>query len=168
MMGTALKLVGNPVALLAIAFGVLFGLYKWRGESMKDAEARLDAAKQSVAMAEDEIARVAKIANHNKDLVDAWQAHVEFQKGEAAKLKKKADDRLRENNELRRKINDATENPPVPDAIELVLDSIRLRSAVPGTPGADDGDKDRGGGEADSDRDEVPGATAPAAETPGS
>jgi hypothetical protein len=154
--------------VIALIVAAAVGWGTWQQQLREKADLKVEAREASLAMAEGEIERVAKVADHNKAVAEGFRDEVSRQREIAAAKEKKAADRLRENNELRRKISNATENPPVPDAIELVLDSIRLRSAVPGTPGTDDGDKDRSGGEADSAGRDVSAGPEPAAETPGS
>lgn len=168
MMGLIGRAVGNKYVIVGVIVMVALGAWKWRGEQLRVAKLEAEAIRASLAVAEDEAQRNADTAKHNKAVADGFRDEVARQRKIAEAKEKKALDRLRENNELRRKINDATENPPVPDAIELVLDSIRLRSPVPGEAGADDGDKDRSGGEADSSGRDVPAGPEPAAEAPGS
>ncbi|HAH10832.1 MAG TPA: hypothetical protein DCL48_12110 [Alphaproteobacteria bacterium] len=117
----------------ALAVAVAVGYAKWTSKSAEVATGRADVAIVKAECATDIADDVTQSALQQ---VTTLAAQVEEQKGVIRGLTKKADDRLRENNELRRKINNATDNPPIPDAAEYALD--RLRGAV----SEDDANKD--------------------------
>lgn len=80
---------------------------------------------------------------------------------------KKSRERLKAFNELNRKIGNVKDNSPIPDALELKLDDVRVRSAVPRDAGKDSADKAANGGEAAPAGDGVSPGTDPAPEAPG-
>jgi hypothetical protein len=160
-----LKYAGNPAVVLSIVVAVLFGLYKWEGHRAKAAKLEAEGVRKSLAMAEAEL-RNAESVNRGA-LVAAENAakEAERQAQIAADAEKKSRDRLRENNLLRRNIQNVTENPPVSPGLELVLDALRVRSPVSGTsgPGSSGADESGREGAATADRGGVPtGAGTPA------
>jgi len=153
MIASVWKYAGNPTVLLAIAIGVVFGFWKWEGYKRTQAETYAEGVKKSLTMAQAELDRAASInrgallAAENASKEAARQAKI------AQAAAKKSQDRLRENNLLRRNIQNVTDNPPVPDSIELVLDALRVRGAVPGPNEATSGTDESGNeGEASPDR----------------
>lgn len=142
---------------LALVTALSIGYVKWneRGVAVDKAEARTAIAKaECVTDLADDVTQSAL------KQVTTLTAEVERQKRIAADEAKKSQDRLRENNELRRKINNATENPPIPDAAEFALD--RLRGAIPGAAGADRTHENGTEGEAGDLGGPLPPATEPA------
>lgn len=132
-------------AIVAAAFG---GLYKCESQKVERAELQRQGLERSLAQAEKEITDAAAIAKHNKAVADAFKHESERQLGEMRALEKKAAARLRENNDLRRKINNVPDNPPIHDALELAIDAARLRGAVPRDAGKDGNGDETGGSEA--------------------
>lgn len=151
--------IGGTALVAALAVGYA----KWTEQG----------AKVKTSKAETAIARAECSTNAASDTTEALNQQitdltreVERQKIIAAAEAKKSRQRLDAYNALARKINNVTENPPVPDAIELVLD--RMRSAVPGAPGADRAHENGIEGEAADPRPNLPTGTDPAPEAPGS
>ena len=163
MLAGLIKHAGNPVAILAVVVGVLFGLYKWEGYKTARAKAEVEGVRKSLVMAEQEL-RNAESVNRGALLAAenaAKEAERQAQIAQAAA--KKSQDRLRENNLLRKDIQNAKDNPPVPDAIELIIDAQRVRGAVPGNGPAPSGaDESGNAGKADTGRPEVSPEAVPA------
>lgn len=154
--------------IFALIVAAAVGWGTWQKQKAANAKLEAEAIRASLSMAEAELQQVATLANHNKTVADSYKHEVIRQREIAAAEAKKSRQRLDAFNALNRKIANVTDNPPVPDAIELVLESVRLRGPVPGAPGADDGHKDRSGGEAGVAGRDVPAGTVPTAEAPGS
>lgn len=151
--------IGGTALVAALAVGYA----KWteRGAKVDKAEARTAIAKaECVTDLADDVTQSAL------QQVTTLTAEVARQKAIAAAEAKKSRQRLDAYNALNRKINNVPENPPVPDAIELVLD--RMRSAVPGTTGTDRAHENGSEGEAADPRPNLPAGTEPAPEAPGS
>jgi phage repressor protein C with HTH and peptisase S24 domain len=150
--GMAGKAATNGYVILAVAVAIFAGLWKWEQRKVERAELAAKGLERSLAQAEKEITDTAAIAKHNKDVADSFKSYAEEQMRERRALEKKSADRLRENNDLRRKISNVPtdQNVPVSNHIESVLDAQRVRGAVSGGAGADgDGDKARGSEAAD-------------------
>jgi hypothetical protein len=165
MMGLVLKYAGNPVAILSIVVVGLFGLYKWEGHKARAARLEVEGVRKSLALADSEL-RNAEAVNRGA-LLAAENAAREAQRQAqiAADAEKKSRDRLRENNLLRRNIQNVTENPPVSDSLELVLDSLRVRGSVPGNGSPTSGaDRDSSGETAGADGGGMPAPSGGAAE----
>lgn len=145
---------------LALVTALSVGYAKWneQGAKVDKAEARTAIAKaECVTDLADDVTQSAL------QQVTSLTAEVARQKAIAAAEAKKSQDRLRENNELRRKIANVPndENVPVPSALEHVLDAARVRGAVSRDAGADGVDKDADDGAAGDSRRELPPAPEP-------
>lgn len=145
---------------LALVTALSVGYAKWneRGAAVKTAKAETAIAKaECVTDLADDVTQSAL------QQVTSLTAEVARQKRIAADEAKKSQDRLRENNELRRKIANVPndENVPVPSALEHVLDAARVRGAVPGRSPSDSSDKDADDGAAGDSRRELPPAPEP-------
>jgi hypothetical protein len=162
-----LKYAGNPAVVLSIVVAVLFGLYKWEGHKAKAAKLEVEGVRKSLALADSEL-RNAEAVNRGA-LLAAENATKEAERQAliAQAAAKKSQDRLRENNLLRKDIQNVKDNPPVSDGLELVLDSLRMRGTVPGPNGQGSGRVDEGGGEGEASADSggVPAGTPTSAET---
>ena len=151
--------IGGTALVAALAIGWA----KW-----VDQGAKVDKAEARTAIVRAECATNTAVDTTdalNQQIADLTR-EVERQKIIAASAEKKSRDRLAAYNALNRKINNVPENPPVPDAIEFVLD--RMRGAASGSPGTDRVEEDGvDGNPADLGRD-VSSGTDPAPEAPGS
>lgn len=143
---------------LALTAALAIGWAKW-----SDQRAKVDKAEARTAIVRAECATNTAVDTTdalNQQIADLTR-EVERQKIIAASAEKKSQDRLRENNDLRRKIANVPndENVPVPSALEHVLDAARVRSAVPRDGAADSADENADDGAADtSGRDVSPAA----------
>ena len=159
-MGAFIKYAGNPAVILSIVVAVLFGLYKWEGYKAASAKAEIEGVRKSLVMAEQELRNAASINRGALLAAENASKEAERQAQIAQAAAKKSQDRLRENNLLRRNIQNVTENPPVPDAIERVLDG--MRSAVDGSgPAPGSADESGTSGASDTSGPEVPAETTP-------
>lgn len=146
----------------AIAVALAVGYAKWTGKSAEVATGRAEVA---IVKAECTTNTAEEINRSALGQIARLTSEVNKQRETIAALDKKSNDRLRENNELRRKISNAKDNPPVPDAIESVLEFDRLRSSVPGATGADSANEGGSGDDAGAARRDMPGASGAPAET---
>lgn len=146
-------LVGGSALVVGLAVGYV--KFMERGTEAREARAETATVQAECAVSATESVNTAAMGQ-----IASLTAELERQKAIAAAAKKKADDRLRENNLLRRNIQNVTENPPVPDAIERVLDG--MRGAVPG-PGQAPGGADESGtsGASDTSGPSLPTEAAP-------
>lgn len=163
MMAFASKYLLNGTTILSVAVAVLYGLYVWEGKKVEWEKLRHQGLEKSLTQAQLELDRTAEVADYNAKLADSFKAEVSRQYGTIRTLEKKSTDRLRENNDLRRKISNvpASENSPVSAHIEHVLDAQRMRSSVPGKAGPDRGDEVEGDGKADPSGHDLPGTSEP-------
>lgn len=146
-------LVGGSALVVGLAVGYV--KFMERGTEAREARAETATVQAECAVSATESVNTAAMGQ-----IASLTAELERQKAIAAAAKKKADDRLRENNLLRRNIQNVTENPPVPDAIERVLDG--MRSAVDGSGPAPGGaDESGASGTADPGRSSLPAEAAP-------
>lgn len=115
-------------------------------------------AKVKTSKAETAIARAECSTNAAVDTADALNQQitdltreVERQKIIAAAAEKKSRDRLAAYNALNRKIGNVptSQNVPVSDHLESVLDAQRVRGSVPGPTGTDRPDQDGTDGKTD-------------------
>lgn len=120
--------IGGTALVAALAVGYA----KWTEQGAK---VKTSKAETAIAKADCAVNLADDVTQNALQQVATMAREVEEQKVVIRSLTKKAADHLRENNELRRKINNATDNPPIPDAAEFALD--RLRGAIPGTSGTD-------------------------------
>lgn len=158
----------NQYIVIALVVAAAVGWGGWQKIQRNNAQLEAEAVRASLVMAEKEAQDAATIAKHNKTVADSYKDEVIRQREIAAEAKAKERLAWMARDKLKKDIANVTENPPVPDAIELVLESVRLRSAVSGTPGAPDGDEDRDNGEAGVSGRDVSASPDPAAEAPGS
>lgn len=156
-------LLGNQYVWFALIVGALWGAYKWEGHKVKAARAELAAALEAKGKV---VSDLMKAETYNKGLKDS----LEMANEEALRQADIAAERARKERlawirleQLKKDVANATDNAPVPDAVELLLDS--LRSPVPG-PGDADADGSEDDGETDLDRDALPGPAGAPAETP--
>ncbi len=153
-MSIAPYLVGGSVLMVGVAVGYV--KFMERGTEAREAKAETATVQAECAVSATEGVNKAALGQ-----IASLTAELERQKGIAAAAKKKADDRLRENNLLRRNIQNVTENPPVPDAIERVLDG--MRGAVSGNGPAPGGaDESGASGTAPASGPPLPPEAAPA------
>lgn len=146
-------LVGGSALVVGLAVGYV--KFMERGTEAREARAETATVQAECAVSATESVNTAAMGQ-----IASLTAELERQKAIAAAAKKKADDRLRENNLLRRNIQNVTENPPVPDAIERVLDG--MRSAVDGSgPAPGSADESGTSGASDTSGPEVPAETTP-------
>lgn len=141
-----LKGLLNPYVILAVVIASLFGL--WKYEKHKTA-----ALKAEVAIVKDEKAALTTQLKTAAGYTKTLKLSLEMQ-AEDAEIQAKAADQARAKerlawirlDKLKKEINSATDNPPIPDALERVLDAYRVRSAVPGDerPDSVDGRGDTG------------------------
>jgi hypothetical protein len=165
MMAILGRAIGNQYVILGLVVLALFGAYKWKAHQLNAAKKEAEGVRKSLVLAQKELEAAGKINQGALDALAATKAEAQRQAAIAAAAEKKSRDRLRENNLLRKDIQNVTENPPVPAAIERVLDG--MRAAVDGRgPTADRVDQNPVGGTPDPDRPEVPTETNPAPETP--
>lgn len=125
----------NPYVILGVAIACLFGLWKWEKRKTLAAKQEVVAAEQAKAELK---ANLEKAAAYNKTLKDSLDMQEQDAEEQAAAAKAARDkERLAwiRLDKLKKEIANATDNPPIPDALESVLDAYRLRSAVPGTSG---------------------------------
>ncbi len=158
-----LKYAGNPAVVLSVVVAVLFGLYKWEGHKARALKDQAEHAIGEKAKLAEKLKDAATYNDGLKAILEMAAKEAERQALIAAAEAKKSRDRLRENNLLRKDIQNVTENPPVPLAIERVLDGMRSAVAGNGDGGADQGGNE---GAANPDRPEVPAEANPAPETP--
>lgn len=166
-LGGALSSGTAIAAIVAAAFG---GLYKCESQKVERTEMVKQGLERSLAVAQAELDNAAAINRGALRAAELASQELERQKLIAAAEAKKSRQRLDAFNALNRKISNVTENPPVPDAIELVLESVRMRGPVPGASGAPASGADQGGdkGAADPSGHVVPPGTDPAPEATGS
>ena len=129
-------------ALLAVA--VIYGL--WTFDSRAKTE-QLKAADLFIGVVQNDV-RKAKAVNEEKEAaIEQLKASVEGQKKAAADNAKKARAIAAQRDQLQRKIANApaSENVPIPDVLELVIDGLRRPVAGPGEPAADGSGSDEGG-----------------------
>lgn len=142
-------LLSNKILWIALVFGALWGAYKWEGYKVKAVRAELAAAIEAKGKI---ISDLMKAETTNKGLkgsldLQAEDAEMQARAADQARAKERlAWQRL---NKLQKEIANATDNPPIPDALESILDAYRVRSAVPGDERPDSdivsGDADAGG-----------------------
>jgi uncharacterized protein YPO0396 len=149
----------SGAGLLGVA--AMYGLWQWAKADLDAKDLALKGAQATKALLENELEDAAAINQSALDAAARAAADLERQKGIAADHKKKSDDRLRENNLLRRNIQNVTDNPPVSKGLQLFLDSLSMRGSDAG-PGKDSADESRDGGAADPDRPQVPADAVPA------
>lgn len=113
----------------------------WQKQKVAQAKAELAVVVEQKAAA---IAKLKDAAQYTGTLkrsleMQAEDAEEQARAADAARAKERlAWIRL---DKLKKEINSATDNPPIPDALESVLDAYRLRSAVPGDAGNDSADE---------------------------
>ena len=163
-MSNVVGLLTNKILWAVLAFGALWGAYKYEGWKVKAAAVKVEALQKSLNMAEFELQDAAETAKHNADLAKSFKNEVMRQKTIIAAEAKKSRERLNAYNALNRKIGNVptSENVPVSSHIEHVLDE--LRSPVAG-PGSQPNSADEAGGDGAPDTaggDAVPPFTSPA------
>ena len=166
-MSNVLGLLTNKVLWIALAFGALFGAYKLEGYRVKAAATKIEGLTKSLNMAEFELQDAAETAAHNKSVADSFKEEVMRQKSIIAAEAKKSRERLAAFNALNRKIGNVppSENVPVSNHLELVLDELRSPVAGSGPP-ADSPDETGDGGKAENSGGNLPPKTDATAETP--
>lgn len=136
--------IGGLVLTTALAVGWA----KWN-----DQGAKVDKAEARTAIAKAECSTNAAVDTTealNQQITDLTR-EVERQKIIAAAAEKKSRDRLAAYNALNRKIGNVptSQNVPVSDHLESVLDAQRVRGSVSGPTGTDRPDQDRNDGKTD-------------------
>ena len=149
MMAAAKGLIFNKYVAVFLIVMAAIGWNKYQNGQIKSAKAELA---QAVDAKGKIIAKLDDAARYNNTLklsleMQAEDAEVQARAADQARAKERlAWQRL---NKLKTEIQSATDNPPIPDALESVLDAYRVRSAVPGDerPDSDNvsGDADEGG-----------------------
>lgn len=147
MMALIGRAIGNKYVIVGVLAASILAWGAWQKHKAIEAKTKIEGLTKSLNLAQSELDNSVSVADHNKAVADARNAEAARQAGIVAEANKKARDRLAENNKLRKAIANATDNPPIPDALERVLDAYRVRSAVPGTTG-EDSDNEAGDGAA--------------------
>lgn len=132
MMGTIAKFAGNQYIWFAVIVGVLWGAYKWEKHKVASAELKAVGITKSLTLAINELDDAARINKSALDELASQAREVERQKLIAAAEAKKSRQRLDAFNALNRKIGNVptSENVPVSNHLELLLDAQRVRGAV--------------------------------------
>lgn len=131
-MSNVVGLLTNKILWAVLAFGALWGAYKYEGWKVKKAQAELVQAIESkgkVVQSLDDAARLNKTLKLSLEM-QAEDAEVQARAADQARAKERlAWQRL---NKLQKEIGNVptTENVPVSQHLELLFDE--LRSAVPG------------------------------------
>ena len=154
----------NPYVILGVAIACLFGLWKWEKRKTTALKTEAAALQKSVNMAEIELQNAEAINKSALDAVAQQAREVERQKLIAAAEAKKSRERLNAFNALNRKIGNVptSENVPVSNHLELLLDSERMRGPVAGDgPRPDSSDEGVNGDNSGSVGHDLPPETAP-------
>lgn len=135
----------NPYVILGVAIACLFGLWKWEKRKTAAVKVEVAALQKSVSMAEVELQNAEAINKNALDQLASQAREVERQKLIAAAEAKKSRERLNAFNALNRKIGNVptSENVPVSDHLELLLDELRSPVAGNGGSPADSADESR-------------------------
>lgn len=144
-----------------LAIGAIYGLYAWTKHDLDKVTAERDAAQTAQAC----VSATAEDINKNLlQRVTSLTADVERQKRIAIAHEKKSLERLKQFNDLQRKIANVpqSQNVPVSDHLERVLDELRRPVARDGGPPADRPDADTDGDDASSTGSGVPADPVPA------
>lgn len=153
-------LVGGSALVVGLAVGYV--KYMERDVTADKAE-----AKTAIVRAECSTNIADEVTQSALQQVATLTRQVNEWKAAWAIAEKKSRDRLKAFNDLNRKIGNVKDNSPIPDALELKLDDVRVRSAVPRDAGKDSADKAANGGEAGPSGDGVSPGADPAPEAPG-
>lgn len=148
--------------IIAAIIAALVAAYKWKDIEVDRAKLEIEGVRKSNAMLETELRDAASVNAGALHAAEIASREIERQKLIAAAEAKKSRQRLDAFNALNRKISNVptSENVPVSDHIEHVLDE--LRSAVPGGGQAADRPNEGGtGGAPDPAGHELPAETAP-------
>ncbi len=151
----------NPYVILGVAIACLFGLWKWEKRKTNALKAELAVAAEVKGKL---TADLKQAAGYTKTLklsleMQADDAEIQARAADEARAKERlAWIRL---DKLKKEINSATDNPPIPDALESVLDAYRVRSAVPGNAGPDSDIVGGSEGQGDTPRPILPDPASP-------
>ena len=129
-------------AILAVA--VIYGL--WTFDSRAKTE-QLKAADLFIGVVQKDVAKAKAVNAEKEAAIKQLKDSVEDQKKAAADNAKKARAIAAQRDQLQRKIANApaSENVPIPDVLELVIDGLRRPVAGSGEPAADSSSSDQGG-----------------------
>lgn len=154
---------------MAVFVALAVGWGSWQKMVAANAKLETKAVRTSLSMAEAELQNAEAVNKAALDTVAKQASEVQRQKLIAAAEAKKSRQRLDAFNALNRKIGNVptSENVPVSSHIELLLDSVRMRGAVPG-PGSRPDRADEGvvGGNAGSAGPDVPAPAPSPTEAP--
>lgn len=144
----------------AVVVAIMYGLFAWRGQALDTVTAERDAAKTARAC----VAATSEDVNKSHvQQIKALTASIAAQTATITELQRKERKAAANLAALQRKIANVpqSQNVPVSDHIEFLLDE--LRRPVPGPSGQPAGGVDKGdaGSPADPDRPAVPAETNP-------
>lgn len=153
----------NQYAIMAVVVACVAAWGGWQKIKRNEADLETKAVRASLDMAEDEAERAAKDATHNATVAKAWIAEAERRAKVAADHRAKERLAWMARDKLKKELANVptSQNLPVSDHLELLLDAQRVRGVVPGETGASGPDKAGDGENPGAAGSDVPATTEP-------